>query len=317
VVALPGDSPAASVAVIIPARNRGAVICRAIRSALGQTFPVSEVLVVDDASSDDTANAAMALARSDRRVKYIRLPSRRGAQAARIVGLQNAKSDYIAFLDSDDELVPDSVERRLAVFLSGSASLGLVYGDCMLGEVDGTPVMRFPMLRGDSSRFLSHELSLCNYSSMMIRASCLVDVGYPTSSFPAWQDDDMVMTIGGHYGVFHCGSVVAVARGSGVDSISADRLKQAHGCWSIVQKYRARIIHDHGCRHLMLWYLRAACTYVDAYGCRIQGAFADSEASVVATSRISRARWACGHAMSDCSRRILRHLGSHFDHMYA
>lgn len=316
-ITLPSGSMEASVAVIIPVHNRAAMVCRAIRSALVQTISVNEIVVVDDASSDSTATAVQSLAQSDARVRYFHLSRQRGAQAARIVGLQNARSRYVAFLDSDDELVPDSVERRLAAFLSGPASLGLVYGDCLMGEVCGTPVMRFAGLSGDAHRYLSHELSLCNYSSMMIRASCLDDVGYPSASFPAWQDDDMVMTIGGSHDVFHCGAVVAVARGNGVDSISASRMNQAHGSLRMVQKYRARIVQDHGYRHLIVWYLRVACTYGDAYGSRIRGESAVFERADAHISLMSCARWACGRVIAGSSRRMLGRLRSCFDHMYA
>lgn len=92
-------APAPLVSVIIPGRNRAAVIGRAIRSALAQTYSNIEVIVVDDGSTDGTA--VVAAGTGDKRVRIITLPPS-GVSAARNAGLQIAKGEYIAYLDSDN-----------------------------------------------------------------------------------------------------------------------------------------------------------------------------------------------------------------------
>lgn len=100
------------VSVIIPTLNRVHVLPRAIRSALAQTVTDLEVLVVDDGSTDGTEDVVEAL--SEPRVRLVCHESRRGAPAARNTGIEHARGEYLAFLDSDDEWLPRKLERQLA-----------------------------------------------------------------------------------------------------------------------------------------------------------------------------------------------------------
>ena len=101
------------VSVIIPAHNREAYLPTAIDSVLAQTFSDWELLVVDDGSEDSTPKIAQEYARQDSRIHYLRHSPRRGAQAARNAGIRASGGRWIAFLDSDDQWLPDSLEVRL------------------------------------------------------------------------------------------------------------------------------------------------------------------------------------------------------------
>ena len=99
-----------SICVVIPAHNAADTLARAIDSVLAQTRPASEIVVVDDAGTDDTA----AVARSYRAqgVMLVSLHKRRGAAGARNAGIAAAGSNWIAFLDADDEWLPAKLERQ-------------------------------------------------------------------------------------------------------------------------------------------------------------------------------------------------------------
>ena len=97
------------VSVIIPTFDRISVLPRALDSVLAQTRPAGEVIVVDDGSTDGTAEL---LERDYPGVTTIR-QSNRGVSAARNAGLAAASGDWIAFLDSDDEWRPQKLERQL------------------------------------------------------------------------------------------------------------------------------------------------------------------------------------------------------------
>lgn len=99
------------VSVIIPTYNRADMVPRAVESVLKQTRRPGEVIVVDDGSRDNTMEA---LERFGADIIYVKKPNG-GVSSARNFGLQRAKGDWIAFLDSDDEWVPDKLERQLAV----------------------------------------------------------------------------------------------------------------------------------------------------------------------------------------------------------
>jgi glycosyltransferase involved in cell wall biosynthesis len=91
------------VSAIIPVFNRGDYLARAINSALAQTVPLDEILVVDDGSTDGSADVA---SRYGNRVRVVR-QANSGVAGARRRGIQEASGEWIAFLDSDDEWLPD------------------------------------------------------------------------------------------------------------------------------------------------------------------------------------------------------------------
>lgn len=112
------------VSTIIPVYNGEATIAQAIDSALAQDFEGQEIIVVNDGSTDDTAEV---LAGFGDRIIVINQPNR-GLSAARNAGIAAARGKYIALLDADDESRPDRIEKSLAV-LSGTPSSVLVFSD--------------------------------------------------------------------------------------------------------------------------------------------------------------------------------------------
>lgn len=99
--------------VVIPTWNRARLVFEAVESALSQRIGQVEVIVVDDGSTDDTANI---LTRNfGSRIHLLRLPSRRGVSAARNAGARLASGELLAFLDSDDLWLPGKLDAELRV----------------------------------------------------------------------------------------------------------------------------------------------------------------------------------------------------------
>lgn len=99
------------VSVVIPTYNREGTIKRAIDSVLRQTYSDIEVIVVDDGSTDNTVQIVSGY--QDHRVRIICQKERGGANKARNTGIANAKGEYIAFQDSDDEWLPDKLRSQI------------------------------------------------------------------------------------------------------------------------------------------------------------------------------------------------------------
>ena len=99
-----------TVTAIIPTFNRAATLDRALASVFGQTRVPDEVIVVDDASTDETESVV----RRFPEVLYLRLQRNSGAAHARNEGVRRARGDLIAFLDSDDVWLPHKSERQLS-----------------------------------------------------------------------------------------------------------------------------------------------------------------------------------------------------------
>jgi glycosyltransferase involved in cell wall biosynthesis len=114
------------VSVIIPAYNAESFIDDAIRSVLGQTYSELEIIVVDDGSTDGTGARVAAYAPRVQCIRHAR--SSGGASAPRNTGLRHTTGEHISFLDADDIMLPDRVERRVA-FLSEHPDVGLVFSD--------------------------------------------------------------------------------------------------------------------------------------------------------------------------------------------
>lgn len=101
------------VSVVIPTRNRSYLLARAVTSALSQTHRSIEVIVVDDASEDDTPDLLSILGEEDSRLRVFRNQIPRGAARARNIGAREARGDLLAFLDDDCRWSPWKIARQL------------------------------------------------------------------------------------------------------------------------------------------------------------------------------------------------------------
>ncbi|MBW4614360.1 MAG: glycosyltransferase family 2 protein [Desmonostoc vinosum HA7617-LM4] len=100
------------VSVIIPTYNRAHLISVSLNSAINQTYRNLEIIVVDDASVDNTEESVKSI--GDSRIRYIRHQINCGGSATRNTGIEAATGEYIAFLDSDDIWAPEKIELQLA-----------------------------------------------------------------------------------------------------------------------------------------------------------------------------------------------------------
>src|SRR5688572_5767710 len=102
------------VSVVIPTYNYGHLVAEAVDSALAQTYPAVEVLVVDDGSTDDTWDR---LARYGDRIRCVR-QANAGLSAARNTGIRAAHGEYVALLDSDDAFHPRKLDLQMRYLTS-------------------------------------------------------------------------------------------------------------------------------------------------------------------------------------------------------
>jgi glycosyltransferase involved in cell wall biosynthesis len=103
-----------SVTVVIPAYNRAKTITYCLDSVCNQTVSPLEIIVVDDCSTDDTVAVVNDYSLSHSSVRCVVLEKNAGAQAARNRGIMEARGEWIAFQDSDDEWVSDKLEKQIA-----------------------------------------------------------------------------------------------------------------------------------------------------------------------------------------------------------
>jgi glycosyltransferase involved in cell wall biosynthesis len=123
------------VSVIVPAFNQGRFLGEALDSVLGQTHQDLEVVVVDDGSTDETAEVVRS--RRDPRVRYIHQENQ-GLSAARNTGIHESTGAWLSFLDADDAFLPEKLSRLLALAQENPGA-GLVAGQAIPIDEDGQP----------------------------------------------------------------------------------------------------------------------------------------------------------------------------------
>ena len=119
-------STAGCVSVIIPAYNAAATIDETLRSVRSQTHRTLEILVIDDGSTDETADVVCAQAAQDSRIRLVRQENR-GVAVARNRGIEEATAELVAFVDADDLWAPEKIEKQIAALRKGGPSVALVY----------------------------------------------------------------------------------------------------------------------------------------------------------------------------------------------
>ncbi len=179
------------VSVIIPCYNYAAYMAATIDSALNQSYPNVEVIVIDDGSTDHTAEVAASYAG---RISYY-YQSNRGLSAARNAGFRKASGSFVVFIDADDKLAPDYIEATLQVAMA-HPDAAFVYTQQQYFEASHE-VTRFPVYSLETLKERNF-IPACT----LIRADVLQRFEYD-SRFTSWEDWDFYLTLAeaGLYGV--------------------------------------------------------------------------------------------------------------------
>jgi glycosyltransferase involved in cell wall biosynthesis len=127
------------VSVVIPTYNRADVVCRAIDSVLKQTYGNTEIIVVDDGSTDRTHEA---LCRYGNRIR-VKVQENSGPSIARNRGAAVARGDMVAFLDSDDYWLPTKLSRQLEAMEKAGESVPCCLCNCRVLYKDGSTTSTF------------------------------------------------------------------------------------------------------------------------------------------------------------------------------
>ncbi|MHC1789650.1 glycosyltransferase family 2 protein [Solidesulfovibrio sp.] len=176
------------VSALIPTRDRAGLVMRAVASALGQTHGNLEVVVVDDASTDDTL--AVLAAVDDPRLRVIRRDTPGGVSAARNTGLAAVRGAYVALLDSDDVWLPRKTAKQLAFMQAGGHVVSQTQEIWMRGgrRVNPTKGHRKP-----DGFFFEAALRMClvSPSTTMFTRGFFEEIGYFDETLPACEDYDL------------------------------------------------------------------------------------------------------------------------------
>lgn len=205
-----------SVSAIIPTYNRRDALRRALYSVLAQRCPVKEIIVIDDGSTDQTADMMQS---EFPRVKYF-YQENAGVSSARNSGIGLASGEWLAFLDSDDEWLPDKVLRQVSALMTQADARV-----CHTEEIwirNGRRVNAGHKHRKKGGHIFSHCLPLCamSPSSIMIHRSVFNSAGLFDESLPACEDYDLWLRITARYPVLFIEQPLIVKYGGHDDQLS-------------------------------------------------------------------------------------------------
>jgi glycosyltransferase involved in cell wall biosynthesis len=189
-----------AVSVVVATRNYGRFLAGALRSVLGQTWRDFELLIIDDGSTDDTAEVVR-LFLNDRRVRYHRTDGL-GQSRAKNLGIQLTRAPLVAFLDGDDEWLPTKLERQLPLF--DNPAVGVVYSGRKLIDAAShdLPTPRSVLVRGQIYDDLLVRNPVC-FSSVVVRRAAFDAVGLFDPALPLSIDYDLWLRVARHFEFDH------------------------------------------------------------------------------------------------------------------
>jgi len=204
------------VSVIIPTYNRAYFLKEAIDSVLAQTYKDYELIVVDDGSEDETAQIVK---QYQNKLRYIFIPHQ-GVSRARNIGIQEAKGELIAFLDSDDLWLPQKIEMQVTFFTSHPEALV-----CQTEEIwirNGLRVNPKKYHLKPSGMIFAPSLKRCliSPSAVMMRKRLFDEVGLFDETMPACEDYDLWLRVTAKYPVYLLPQALVIKRGGHPDQLS-------------------------------------------------------------------------------------------------
>lgn len=205
------------VSVIIPTYNRAKKVSSAVSSVLDQTCTDFEIIVIDDASTDDTNDR---LEEFGDKIRLIKHGENRGVSAARNTGIKEAKGKYIALLDSDDYWVPKKLEVQIDFFNKNQAAV-----ICQAREIwirNGRRVNPAKKHLKPSGDIFIPSLKLClvSPSAVMLKRSLFDEVGLFDEELPVCEDYDLWLRISYKYPVHLIDQDLLVKEGGAPDQLS-------------------------------------------------------------------------------------------------
>jgi glycosyltransferase involved in cell wall biosynthesis len=189
-----------TVSVIIPTYNREQLLGRAIKSVLVQTYQDFELIIVDDGSTDNTERLVKNF--KSEKIRYIRSRENKGVSAARNIGIQSAKGDYIAFQDSDDEWMPEKLEKQMRAFETAPPEVGIVYTGFLMITVnkrDYKPSAEITPKDGNIFRSILRGEYLVAPQTTVIKRECFEKAGMFDEDFLSLEDWELFLRFSRYY----------------------------------------------------------------------------------------------------------------------
>lgn len=243
------------ISVVIPTYNREETITMCLDSVVKQTYHPYEIIVVDDASTDSTVKVIKAY--QNELVRVIQCSHNKGAQAARNIGIREAKGDWIAFHDSDDLWLPNKLEmQKEAVEKSG-------FDVCAGGGIQKKGNEESPIcLNGFSGNIYKEVLEqrmYIMYPTLLVKKDILEEIGNLDESVVAYQELDTSIRLAQKNNIIYINKPLFVYVIH--DTMFRNSKRGLRGVKYLYKKYYKEIIRQCGIGGLTEWHNRLAHNY--------------------------------------------------------
>lgn len=252
-----------SISVVIPAYNRAKTIGYCLDSVCNQTVSPFEVIVVDDCSTDATVEIVNNYSRSHPSVRCVVLERNSGAQAARNRGIEEARGEWIAFQDSDDEWALDKLEKQIAALaVVGFDPLTVVHTDAWrYNPVTGErSIWNLPLCEGTVRAALLHATAPL-FPTILTSKAALEQIGLLDDNVPSYQEWDTAIRLATICRFVHLHEPLFVYHLHAGETISKNKIRDVEGYQYVVDKHRDDILRVCGTetlnRHLAANALKA------------------------------------------------------------
>lgn len=257
------------ISIIIPTYNRANLISRAIKSVLAQTYKEFELIIVDDGSKDSTEQVISNF--KDERIRYFKRKINQGQNVALNFGVCEAKGNYVVFLDSDDEWLPEFLKKMISVF-NKDQTLGAVYSRAYYCSNKNHFFEGYQFnLQGNVYKEVLEQGYLSYMITIMVRME-IIDKLKPYPFDPTFiygQDDDFCFRVAKKCRIGLIKEPLAVIHNDGEitgseASISSKVQFVAEGRYKLIEKYKEDILSYCGKDVLALKYLSSAKLFLRA-----------------------------------------------------
>ena len=248
------------ISVVVPTCNRPELLKRALASVLAQTFQDFEIIVVDDGVQ---SAAEVTASFGDARIRYIKNDGAHGGGAARNRGIEAAKGEFIAFLDDDDQWMPEKLQKQVALLKNAGPKTAFCFSAVVNIRDNGKEVTHVP--EGETN-FLERALTRFSgflTSTLVVKRDALLAVGGFDESFPAGQEPDLIIRLSEKYdGIGINEPLVTMSMEGSYEHIGSSPARLIVGRGMLIAKHAALFVSRP--RLLAKHYFRIGLAYRDS-----------------------------------------------------
>jgi len=229
------------ITIIVPVFNRENTIKRCLESVKNQTYNIDEIIVINDCSTDNTVKKVKLF---DNTIKIINYKNNYGAQKARNAGIAAAKNDWIAFLDSDDEWLPNKIEKQISALKKVNYDpWTVVHGDCFVRNIDSDKNKHWHLDYLDGKNVYKQLLSQSStfFPSILTSKIALSQINLLDENTPSYHEWDTSIRLAKYCRFIHIQEPLFIYYIHN-NTISNNSNKSVNGYQYIINKFKDEII---------------------------------------------------------------------------